>query len=146
MILHKPFMISARLLPALKIGDAWLSLESIVARDERGRQRAIFILDLPDGASHRDDNLRSGCGGFLSPVEAFGAFLGYLDAFAEAVEFETRSPFKSENSDLFPSFMQEWAVDNHYEISFASLELIADPELNSAAVNHDLIEDYMGYI
>lgn len=49
MILHEPFKISARLLPALRIGDAWLSWDG-----------GVFFLDRPDQPEYVIDDFHPG--------------------------------------------------------------------------------------
>ena len=108
MILHDPFFIGSRLLPALKVGDGTLSLASASWNDER-RLEFGFYLDTPD-FEYFDDNMKSGCGG-CSMVEAFDGFLAFLEAAVESYNYEQRhAGYKGENTDLFPSYVVEWAA------------------------------------
>ena len=108
MILHVPFFIGPRLLPALKVGDGTLSLASASWNDER-RLEFGFYLDTPD-FEYFDDNMKSGCGG-CSMVEAFDGFLAFLEAAVESYNYEQRhAGYKGENTDLFPSYVVEWAA------------------------------------
>lgn len=137
MILHAPFEISARLLPALRIGDAWLSLESC---EFTNGGRATFILDYTDEhgkrAEYRDANLRSGAmRPFESPVEAFETFISFLSAAAEASE-------DGDNADLFPPAVMAWAREAGDTISMDTWELYEGSD--DGAVNHALIENYPG--
>lgn len=133
MTLHPPFAISSRLLPGLCIEGAWLSLER-VARQENGRDRATFILDLLNGTSYTDSQLQSGVGGFRSPVEAFESFLGFLSACAESLSYGNPP---GENADLFPRHIGEWACEHNDEIAGLTCDLqIGD----SDCVNINLIE------
>ena len=107
-LLSDPFIISARLLPALKVGNGTLSLASAAWNDER-RLEFGFYLDTPD-FEYFDDNLQSGCGG-CEMVEAFENFLGFLEAAVESYCYEQRHlGAKGENTDLFPSYVVEWAA------------------------------------
>lgn len=129
MILHDPFKISARLLPALQIGEAWLSLEDIHACATReGRDCAEFVLDLPDGREYHDRTVQSGVQGFSSVASAFEGFLSFL---SHAVE--TR-----ENPEaLFPPHILEWARDNRSAIESAHLDITDE----NGTARADLIED-----
>ena len=118
MILHDPFIIGSRLLPALKIGDATLSLATAAWAEHRegdlGRRMEFgFYLDTPE-FEYFDDNLQSGCGG-CGLVRAFENFLGFMEAAIESYDYEVRYPgFKGENTDLFPRHVVEWAYDNRW--------------------------------
>lgn len=133
MRLHEPFKISARLLPALQIGDAWLSLESIqVGAAREGRDYAEFVLDFSDGRDYEDRTLRSGVQGFSSVVSAFEGFLTYLSHAAETRE----NP-----EDLsFPLYVIEWARDNRSAIANAHLDITDE----CGRARADLIEDEDG--
>ncbi len=112
MILHDPFIISARLLPALRVGNGTLSLASAAWNDER-RLEFGFYLDTPD-FEYFDDNLQSGCGG-CEMVEAFGSFLSFLEASVESYRYEQRYlGAKGENTGLFPRHVVEWAAAQTY--------------------------------
>ena len=116
MKLHAPFLISARLAPALKLGEhAWLSLVQIKDGDfyDMGgyRDRAVFALDTPD-FDYETDDLMSGVDGFRSPVEAFDAFLSFLGAAGEARNGR-------DNSTLFPAHIMAWAAEHVDDIDLA---------------------------
>lgn len=116
MKLHAPFLISARLAPALKLGEhAWLSLVGVKDGDvyDLGgyRDRVTFALDTPD-FDYETDDLMSGVGGFRSPVEAFDAFLSFLGAAAEARN-------GGDNSTLFPAHVMVWATEHADDIDIA---------------------------
>lgn len=137
MTLHPPFFISARLLPAIRVGDAVLQIETIsVADTHDGRDRAHMILDFPDGSFYEDTSLTSGCQGFRSSVEVFETFLSFLSACAESMSY---SGAAGENSDLFPHHIAEWAEENSDDIQMAAIDL-TEPDGNGAVLHH-LIED-----
>lgn len=119
MTLYPPFFISARLAPALRVGDATLSLLDVKLNQRGGcdvpRALATFALDFPDGTSFEDANLRSGCGGFQSIVEIFETFLSFLEAAVESYNFEQRNPGETgENTRLFPRRIVKWAANQPY--------------------------------
>jgi hypothetical protein len=103
-----PFEISSRLLPALRIGGAWISLE-YSALPGRGDGRIVYryYIDLPDGYEHTANNLKSGCfGGTLQ--EGFQSLLAFLG---------------SADEELFPAKVVEWARQNEDEIGLLKCEI-----------------------
>lgn len=122
MILKDPFVISPRLLPALKVGEAWVQLEySRRPGNEPGRVRYKWTIDL-GSQSWSDDDMSSGCqGGTLQ--EGFASLLSFLGAFAEGRSYSQRTGRESENGDLFPEGLAEWAYQNSDEISSLAFEL-----------------------
>jgi hypothetical protein len=126
MKLHPPFQISARLLPALRIGDAWLHLEYSDRPGNGGRDRFHWTIDLPGGQEFSDDDLQSGVqGGTLQ--ETFGSLLAFLGAAAESYEWRMREggsePDPDGSEHLFPPAVVEWAYQNDDEISLLRLEI-----------------------
>jgi len=117
MKLHAPFKISARLGPSLQIGDSWITLMG-VKPDPSGRERATFAIDTPD-FEHVDSDLQSGIGGFRSMVEVFESYLAFLEAAAEAYGYGP----KSENYNLFPPNVTEWAHAHNNDLSMARSDI-----------------------
>jgi hypothetical protein len=122
MKLLNPFVISARLAPALPIGKgAFLSFVD-----------GQFVLDLPDGAEHVVKGLRApNCKSEGSTPEselqdAFRAVVTFLSACAESRAYATRQgdkPSEGENSDLFPENVGEWCESVSDELAMLSIEL-----------------------
>ena len=135
MLLKPPFIIGSTLSPALKIGDSTLHLTDVQFA-EQGRDQATFLLVTPE-FEYEDDQLRSGTGGFISTVAAFDAFLSFLEAAAEAEEYEVRTGYHSDNSDLFPPHVTEWALLNKDEISTVHSEICNE----DGSTNDSLIEE-----
>lgn len=136
MKLHPPFIITSRLVPGLRIGDATLHLTSIGEWGDDGREEACFELEI-DGVGHCDV-VRSGVGtGFKSAVQAFHSYIGFLSAAAEAVQYGRRHGYKSDNADIFPPAVMQWADENYNEIGVATCA-ISDED---GEANHGLIED-----
>lgn len=104
MKLCKPFAISARLAPAVQVGDAWLSYDA-----------GQFVIDLPDGQEHTITDYRPGCHADLQ--RQFGAILSFLGACAES------RAYGGENSDLFPDHVGAWAEANADEIAILQCEI-----------------------
>ena len=117
MILNQPCKISARLGPALRIGDGWLTLLT-VKPDNDGRERATFALDTPE-FEHIDSELRSGVGGFRSLVEAFEVYLCFMEAAADAYRYGPGS----DNYDIFPEHVMQWAAERADELAMARSQL-----------------------
>lgn len=122
MILNQPFQITARLLPGLRIGKAWIHLEYAKRAGSEGRTRYKWTVDLPDGTEHTGDDLQSGCGG--GPLqEGFVSLLSFLGAAAESYTYRHRTGLTGENEDLFPPAVVEWAAQNSDEIDTLRIEL-----------------------
>lgn len=118
MTLHPPFFISSHLAPALKIGDATLSLLNL----EGGyRDRATFCLEIPGMPEYEDRQLQSGIFGFRSTVEVFETLLGFLQACGEGFQYQTRTGRESDNATLFPPHIAEWAAENLGAVEMARL-------------------------
>jgi len=120
MKLNDPFKIGARLLPALQIGDSWLSMEWAGFSEDR---RAIckYHIDTPQW-SYTGDDLKSGVGGG-SLQDMFAGLLSFLGACAESRAYQTRTGRAGENADLFPDYVGEWAEMHSDELSMLACEL-----------------------
>jgi hypothetical protein len=119
MILQPPFKISARLLPALQIGSAWVQLEYSPIAGAAGRTRYRWTIDF-DGQEFSGDDLQSGCGNG-SLQSGFESLLSFLGAAGEAYAYRLRTNREAENEDLFPPAVVEWAHQNSDEICMAKL-------------------------
>lgn len=136
MRLHPPFIISAHLAPALRIGDGVLSL---IAQDHGERIHCTFALDAPT-FNYIDKEFSSGRGHDWTTVELFEGFLGFMEACAEGRSFEQRNPgMKSDNSGLFPPHVGEWLTENQVALQLARIE-ICDPD-DDGKPNNNLIEE-----
>jgi len=117
--LKPPFIITSRLLPGLRVGQAEIALER-AGRTADGRDRFRWHVDLwpvDHGRMEFDGmDLCSGVGGG-SLQSTFGSLLSFLSAFAEA---------RNEDSDcwdLFPEGLREWARLNSDELGRLSMEI-----------------------
>jgi len=137
MKLHEPFIITPRLLPGLKIGDAVLSLDTDMSISEDNRDVATFYLDAKD-FSYSDSNLQSGVCGFASLVEVFETMISFMEAAGEAVRFNMSSAHESDNSDLFPPNVMDWCYENADELSWISCEIHDE---NGYVLNNLIEED-----
>ena len=112
MKLHPPFAISARLLPALKIGDAWLSWDG-----------SLFFLDTPEFEFVIDD-FRPGP--VADTQECFRAILSFMDAAAESRAYRDHCGGEIDpdgNETLFPPHIVDWIMDNLCEIQMLECEI-----------------------
>jgi hypothetical protein len=128
MKLHAPFFISARLLPALKLGELTISME-MLHRESDGRNRYRYFIDPPAGCRAKPleaSDLRSGCqGGTL--VLGFGSLLCFLDSAAESKRWG------GEDAGLFPA----WILDRVDESAIGYLRELIEPD---GRTNEGLIE------
>jgi hypothetical protein len=115
MNLLPPFSISSRLMPALEIAGATISLERSPGRTADNRDRFAYVIDLPDGSEHSGADLKSGCGG-CSLQSAFGDLLSFLESAGQDYP-------DGENADLFPAPVCQWAAENGDEIAMARLDI-----------------------
>ncbi len=121
-LLH-PFKISARLLPALEIGGAWLSLECVGVHRDHLVYR--WYIDMPGGAEFSDDDLGSPGRGTDAENDQrmFAAFLDFLTACGEGLRYQESTGRESENADLFPPAVAEWARANSDELTMLREEV-----------------------
>jgi hypothetical protein len=125
MVLHSPFSIGPRLLPCLKVGDGFLSLEH-VNYDHEGRDVYQWYVDIPAGEFSAAD-LRSGVQG-CTLQKMFCSFLFFLGAAAEAVNYEKRTGRESDNADLFPPAVMSWAAEYDDELTGLAIDIEESPE------------------
>lgn len=120
MELKAPLFISARLMPAIKIGDVVISLTiAFKKRDEEGRTIYKCFIDFPDGTKHEIKDLRSGCqGGTI--LEGFQSLLSFLSSAGESFNHKRMA---GENSDLFPQTITEWASNHIDELALMDFEI-----------------------
>lgn len=111
MILEQPFIITARLLPGLRIGDGFLSFDP---------QTLAIYLDTPT-FEHEATSFNTGA--IRSIVGCFEAILGFMSACAESVQYEARTGNKGENADLFPEQVAQWLAAHNDDINMAQCEI-----------------------
>ncbi len=127
MRLHEPFIITARLMAGLKIGDAYLSI-GVGQRNREGRTVYVAYLDLPDGTEHEISDLQSGCqGGDVQ--DGMASLLSFLGAAAESYGYRLRTGRTGEHEDLFSPGDVVWAYEHSDEISMLAYELEERPDL-----------------
>ena len=116
-MLFRSIIITPRLMPGLHIGDAFISIE--YGRDRGHRQHYRYYIDI-GGREYTDDDLSSGCNHSLQ--NGLESLLSFLGACVEGRRY-ARTGRESENADLFPDWVGEWAEANSDEISMVACEL-----------------------
>lgn len=122
MNLHAPLCITSRLRPGLRIADAEISLW-IDDQDADGRYRWAYYLDLPDQPEHYGNDLS---GRTCDPHEMMATLLAFLEAAGEAYAYTQRTGRESDNADLFPAAVAEWAYMHSDDLAMARMELEGD--------------------
>lgn len=122
MRIKSPCIITPRLLPGVKVGDAILSIEQTdnITPDDRDIYR--YYLDTPE-FEYTAADLFSGVGGHAGLQAMLASCLGFLAACAESGQFELRTGRTRENTDLFPSHVGEWAMTQSDELGILAVEL-----------------------
>lgn len=117
MQLTHPMLITARLMPGVKIGKAYISIGYHGVTDD-GRTLYLYHIDAKE-FEYTGKDLKSGVGGghLHGGMESL---LYFLSACAESYRY---AKGKGENSDLFPKHVAEWAMQNEDEISMTLLEM-----------------------
>lgn len=116
MQLKAPFSIAPNLEAGIQVGHAWVTID-YAARHGIGNATRYKWTIFGQGFEYSGDDLQSGQqGGGLR--EGMGSLLSFLGAFAEAL----RHPL-SENRDLFPAELADWASEHSDEFSMLALEI-----------------------
>ncbi len=122
MQIHKPFLISARLCPGIKIGEGILSLK-YHGPDLEGRQVYTWFLDFPNTESYEGyKELRSGCGESVDHLKMFGTLAAFLLAAAEAYRYRSDDDGDEQIGGFHPD-VAEWAYQNQSEIELFEEEM-----------------------
>ena len=126
MVLNAPFIIGSRLLPCLKVGDSYISLQ--LDRCEGGRFTWRYFLDI-DGKEYTNNDLEAG---FKSTILAFKSLLEFLSACGESYQYRISSgktkPDPDSNESLFPTPIPEWCYLHYDELSMLALEIEENPD------------------
>ncbi len=126
MKLAQPFFISARLLPAIKIDDATISLECIGVKRDRLAYR--WYVDLDNGREWSGCDLGAGArvqgDTDNSELQAmFGTLCAFMGACGEGVKYALSTGRESENVTLFPEGLRDWCADHADELGMMQFEL-----------------------
>lgn len=129
MEISSPLCITSRLLPGCRIRGADISIE-YSHKLRNGRQVYCWYIDNADPKeNYHSYDLESGVGGG-SLQEGLESLLDYLRVFAVAKTFEKRmgDGTETENGNLFPAGLAEWAVENADAIVAMRIELQEHPD------------------
>jgi len=124
MRIHPPCIITPRLLPGVSVGNGYISIEySDRAPSGYGRaERFRYYIDIDGADEHTADDLQTGAyGGGLQ--EGLSTLLSFLCAAAEAHDYTAHTGRASDNDDLFPAYIAEWALEHSDEIAMLQVEL-----------------------
>ena len=113
MKIKSPCMITPRLRAGIEIGGAYISVDYMQKQD--WRIYYAYWIDLPNGYTYSAADISSPR---ASLQESLSTLLSSLSAFAESQRYED-----SENRDLFPQELVEWATQNSDEIGMLAYEL-----------------------
>lgn len=119
--LAPPLSISARLMPAVRFDNFTVSLDPADWSywiDFHGDAAGVAEIH---GTDFHPVSFETDPDALVRDV--MGSLLTFLDAYAEAIEYQQREGRSSENADLFPERLAEWALAEHDEIVGAAWEL-----------------------
>jgi len=124
--MFEPFIITPRLLCGLRVGNGFISIDFSRRPGRDGRTRYQYHIDVGT-QSHSADDLQSGCNGG-SLQQGMASLLAFLGAAAESYHYAMsnpgkRDPFFETESDMFPSWVNEWAYQHDDEISMLRYQL-----------------------
>ena len=122
--LTAPMIISARLLPAVRMGDSTVSIEAI-SHDPDGRINWQFFIDKPNehGLTYRGEGLSTHHG----VRESMGDLLSFLQHFGESAR-RWEIDGDDDGDDLpVPTHVARWCEAHQDEMSMIRLE-IEEPE------------------
>lgn len=118
--------ITPRLLWGIQIdtnpGPSWVSIDVGKPTQPYGRRNAVYHIDTPEWEYTGAD--LSGVGG---PEQMLDDLLCFLSTAAEAYRSSLQGD-ESDNGDLFPPQVMEWAYINDYAIQAAQCDLMGEPE------------------
>lgn len=111
--LNQPFIITARLLPGVRVGDSYISIKTN-GRNREGRTEYVVYFDTPE-FEYTDSTLCSGCqGGDFE--EGMESLLSFLMACVESGE-------DGDNTDLFPAHVREWAEEHVSDLQILQMDI-----------------------
>lgn len=130
MQLTAPIIISSRLLPAIEIGGAIISIGYSNRPGDAHRTRYKYYIDLPSsedfpqGLEEEGEDLQTGSNHSLQ--SALESLLSFLSAAAESYRycrFDWSKITEDDIASIFPRAIVEWAYQYSDELSMAAIEL-----------------------
>lgn len=110
-----PMCITSRLMAGVRIGDVEISITPSSRRDHYGKTVWHWYVDGDDLEASGDD-----LAGWGDHREMMGGLLSFLSACGEGLSYQERTGCESENADLFPRDVAEWARDHANELEMLS--------------------------
>lgn len=117
-VLTSPLIISSRLLPAIQIGGATLSIDFAGYSDDN-RCMTRFYVDTPDGELYDGEGPSMGVGQEYDPRECLGSALVFLSYDGE------RWPH-AEDGFYYSGAVAAWASTHADDLSIAGMELLGE--------------------
>ena len=109
---------------SVRIEDGIITVRDTGECSHDGRPVYRWTVALDSGQEWTNRDL---CGPRMGPepseVEMLSTLLGFLSAALESREYHERTGTKTENEDLFPSALIDWAAPHSDEISMLCVEL-----------------------
>jgi hypothetical protein len=109
--IHAPMIITARLLPGVKLGEGFISLEPTERRGEFGKPVWKWYIDIPAGEFEGDDLM-----GWSDHRGMMGDLIAFLESAADGYPY-------TEGEELFPKPVVEWAKENADDLYFLREEI-----------------------
>lgn len=120
MLLQSPFFIGSNLLPALRVGQAVISMQYGDWTSD-GRISYDYVIEHPEFIYGSND-LASGVGGGTLQ-QGFESLLSFLLACAESLQYFDRTGTEGENQWLFPPMCWDWVRENSDELQMLQCDL-----------------------
>lgn len=122
MQLSNPFFISCRLMAAVKIGDATISIGYAKRPGRESRTRYEWFFDCGE-IEETSDDLQSGNVRDAGIRSGMASLLNFMSACGESFRYAGKD---GDNVDLFPESMWEWLSSNREELSMLAMEIDED--------------------
>jgi hypothetical protein len=120
MVLHPPFFISSRLMPAIKVDNVTISIERS-SKERFGRESVTVYFDLPDGTEVVEDDLYVL---YSTPTqEVFSTLFAFLGCGRRATE-ETE-----DGGPLFAPELHDWIKCNEEVFGMLQCDLDEGPQV-----------------
>ncbi len=104
-----------------EIGNATVGLGG--GRIRKGERRTFTYKIQTSDFAHCASDLKSGVGVGMTLEDGLRSLVSFLLAAAEGYAYTMRTGRESDNADLFPPAVTEWAYQNQTELECLSIEL-----------------------
>jgi hypothetical protein len=123
-VLRLPMFISSRLMAAVRVGDSGATIHiEPTDRDDDGRMVWRYVIE-DSGGYVLDDatGIRSGAGDPLDSRKTMATLLSFLGAAADSYR-HTMTGGRSDNANMFPPEVMEWAYEHGEELTELAFDL-----------------------